>query len=393
MPNNLLTIDQITREAAVVLHQQSTFLRTINREHDKSFGKKGAKIGDTLRVRLPNRYTVTNGRTLNIQETNEQKVDLKINNRKHVGLDFTQEDLTLSLDDFSDRILRPAMSVLAADVEADVITNLYKQVPNQVNNVGGAATYRNLAQSRQKLVDNLSPQDDLSFHIGTQTNVDLVDTMKTLFHDNKEISSQFRKGYISSGMGFDYYESTHMPRHVSGTDASGYQTSGGNQTGSTLTVGTGSGTFKVGDIITIADVYDVHPETKAVRGYLKQFVITADAGPNATSLSISPAIYATGALQNVSNAAATAKAITKVGGNAAAYDVGLAYHRDAFMFATADLEIPPTAVASKRVSMDGLSLAFVQDFDITNYRTISRIDIMYGYGLLRSELATRLATN
>src|SRR5690554_3188097 len=133
MPNTLLTPDMITREALRILHQKLNFIGTINRQYDDSFAKSGAKIGDSLRIRLPNQYTVRSGATLSTQDTTESQVTLQIANQKGVDVNFSSAELTLSLDDFSKRILEPAMAVLAANIEADAMS-MYKDIYNQVNN-------------------------------------------------------------------------------------------------------------------------------------------------------------------------------------------------------------------------------------------------------------------
>jgi hypothetical protein len=157
MSNTLLTLDQITRKAAMVLHQKCNFIGSINRGYDSSFAKTGAKIGDTLRVRMPNQYSVRSGMTMTAQNTTEEKVDLVVNNVKGVDLNFTSEEMALKLDDFNDRIIEPAMSVLAANIEADVYTNLYKKVYNLVDGDGAALAFTHISQARQKLTENLAP--------------------------------------------------------------------------------------------------------------------------------------------------------------------------------------------------------------------------------------------
>jgi hypothetical protein len=130
----------VTREALRILHQKLNFVGSIVREYDDSFAKSGAKIGDSLKIRLPNQYTVRSGATLSAQDTTESSTTLQVATQKGVDLNFTSVDLTLSLDDFSKRILDPAMSVLAANVEADAM-NMYKDVYQSVWNGGSAATY------------------------------------------------------------------------------------------------------------------------------------------------------------------------------------------------------------------------------------------------------------
>lgn len=393
MANTLLTIDQITREALRILHQKCNFIGNINRQYDDSFAQSGAKIGDSLRIRLPNEYSVRSGATLSTQDTTEQNVTLQVNNQKGVDLNFTSVDLTLDLDDFSTRILEPAMAVLAANIEADAI-NMYKDVYQQVSNVGSAATFANVLNQRKQLNDALTPMDSNRVEIlNTQANVDLVDALKGLFNDTATISKQYKDGMMGRTAGFDFYENTLMPRHVSGADNSGYLVNGAAQTGATLTVDTGTGDLREGDIITIAGVFDVHPETKTSRSVLKQFVVTGDTGTSATSIGISPAIVTSGARQNVSAGPADNAAITKVGGADADYDISLAFHRDAFTFATADLVMPKGVDMASRQVYDGISMRVVRAYDINNDQFPVRLDVLYGYKTLRAQLASRLATN
>lgn len=396
MANTNLTIDMITREALRVLHQKLAFIGNINRQYDSSFGQAGAKIGDTLRVRLPNQYTVRSGATLSTQDTTTKKVDLAIDSQKGVDVNFTSEELTLDIDMFSEQILQPAMAVLAADLESDAIS-MYKDVYQQVSNVGSATTYANVLNTRKSLVNALTPMDsNVTMLLNTTANVDIVDAVKGLFNDQTEISNQFREGMVGRGQGFRYFETSHLTDFTSGSDdgTGDYLTNDATaQTGSTLTVDTGTGTFKKGDIITIAGVNRVHPETKADTGVLQQFVITADAGASATSLSISPEIIATGAYQNVSNGAANNSAITKVGGGSAVYGISMGFHRDAFAFGTADLVMPKGTDMASRQVFDGISMRIVRDYDINNDKFPARIDVLSGKKAIRPEMACRLASN
>ena len=230
--------------------------------------------------------------------------------------------------------------------------------------------------------------------LNTQDNVDMVDALKGLFHDSTQVAKQYREGMIGRTAGFSFYENTLMPSQTTGSDASAYVTNDATaQTGSTLTVDTGTGTLKQGDIITIAGVNRVHPETKADTGQLMQFVVTADASANATSISISPAIVASGATQNVTNGAANNKAVTKVGGASAVHGVSLGFHKDAFAFATADLVMPKGVDFAARQVLDGISMRIVRQYDINNDNLPCRLDVLYGYKAIRPELACRWANN
>lgn len=395
MANSILTPVQVTREAARVLHQKLNFVGNITREYDDSFAKTGAKIGDTLRIRMPNQYVVRNGATLSTQDTTENYVPLQISAQKGVDLNFTSADLTLSLDDFSERVLNPAMSVLAANVEADAL-NMLNDVYNVVNNVGAALTFAKLLGGRKLLNDNLTPNDGTrSCLLNTQDNVDLVDALKGLFQDSTAIKQQYKEGAMGRTAGFDFFENTLMPNTTTGTAASAttYTVNGANQVGSGVVVATGATTFKAGDVITFAGCNRVHPETKSNTGILQQFVVTADHAGGAGTLAISPAIVTSGALQNVSASPTNGGAIVKVGGASVVYKPSAVFHKEAFAFATADLILPGGVDFAARETIDGLSIRTVRAYDINNDKFPCRLDILYGYKTLRAQLAARLLSN
>ena len=397
MANTNLTIDMITNQALMILHQKLNFIGTIDRQYDSSFAKSGAKIGDTLRIRLPNEYTVRSGATLSTQDTTETSVSLPVTTQKGVDVNFSSEELTLDIDDFSKRILEPAMSVLAANVEADAIS-MYKDVYNFVDNAGSAMTFAKALAASGKLTDNLTPYDGRTLNLTTQDNIDMVDALKGLFNAQDKLSSNYKEGRLAGPFaGFEgIYENTLLGNHTTGTAAAttGYLVNGASQTGATLTVDTGSTTLLDGDIITIAGVNRVHPETKADTGILQQFVVTANSGTSATSLAISPSITITGGKQNVTAAPADNAAVSKVGGGASSvFTNSMAYHKDAFTFATADLVMPKGVDMAARKVLDGVSMRIVRDYDINNDKFPCRIDILYGYVAKRPQLACRIGNN
>tara|TARA_Y100001972_G_scaffold124895_1_gene175048 strand:+ start:2003 stop:2953 length:951 start_codon:yes stop_codon:yes gene_type:complete len=306
MANTTLTPTQVTREALRILHQKLNFVGTVNRSYDDSFGRSGAKIGDTLKIRLPNQYTVRSGAALSSQDVVESSVSLQVATQKGVDTTWTSDDLTLDIDDFGSRILEPAMSVLAANIESDAMS-MFKDIYNNVTDVGATITTGDVLQASKVLTDNLAPYDGRCLNLNTQDNLDLVDAMKGLFNDQSNLSKNYREGRVASNtFGFsDIMENSMWPQFTSGTDdgTGDYlvNDSGTIAEGSTsITVDTGAGTWKKGDIFYFASVYAVHPETKATQTKLKEFVVTADAGTSATSISFSPALHSSGAKQNVS---------------------------------------------------------------------------------------------
>jgi hypothetical protein len=396
MANTNLTSTIITNEAQRILHQKLNFISNINTQYDDRFAKDGAKIGDTLQIRLPNEFSVRTGATYSAQDVENAKVDLTVSTQKGVDFEFSSSELALDIDQFASRHLEPAMSVLAATMESDSLA-MYKDVHNVAGSEGSAMALTDVWDARKVLTDNLSPTSQRCVCLDTQSNVDLLTDTKGLFQSASNISKQYREGMLGRTGGFDWYENTLMPRHTTGTAAAttGYLTNDATaQTGSTLTVDTGTTTFLKGDIITIAGVNRVHPETKASTGQLQKFVVTADSGASATSLSISPAIVATGGRQNVTNGAANNQAIVKViGGASASYDQSLAFHKDAFAFATADLQLPRGTDMASRQVMDGISMRFIRDYDVADDKFKSRFDVLYGFKSIRPQLACRLIAN
>lgn len=392
MPNTLITPTAVTRAALTILHQKLNFIGNINRSYDDRFAQSGAKIGDSLTIRLPNEYTVRTGAALSAQDTTETSTTLTVATQKGVDVTFTSKELTMSLQDFSDRILDPAMSVLAATMESDAL-GMYKDVYNLVDGDAAAFTFGSVVDAKTLLGKMLAPPGQRTMVMNMTHANKLIRDRKDAFNPSSDVAKMYREGIVDRSGGFDLYENTLLLPHTTGTAAktSGYQVNGASQTGATLTVNTGTTTFLVGDVITIANVFRVHPETKVNTGELQQFVVTANSGTSATSLAISPAIVATGARQNVSGSPASGAAIVKVGAGANDTLVqSLAFHKDAFAFATADLQMPGGVDFAAREVMDGLSMRIVRAYDISSDAFPCRIDVLYGFKTIRPQLACRV---
>lgn len=393
MANTILTPTAVTRAALAILHQKLNFIGNINRQYDSSFAKDGAKIGDSLKIRLPNQYTVRTGASLSTQDTTESSTTLQVATQKGVDTTFSSSELTLSLQDFSDRVLEPAMAVLAANIEADALS-MYKDVYNTVDNDAAAITFYNIMQGRQALNENLAPMDNnRTALLSPYHNAKVVDALKGLFQDSSAISKQYRDGMMGRTGGFDFYENTLVGKHTTGTapKTTLYTVNGASQTGSTVTIQTGTATFKKGDIVTFAGCNRVHPETKADSGVLQQFTVTADYAGGGGNLAISPAIVTSGATQNVSASPTNTGAVVKVAAGASeTMDQSMVFHKDAFTFATADLVMPQGVDFAAREVMDGISLRIVRQYAISTDTFPCRIDVLYGYKAIRPQLACRI---
>jgi hypothetical protein len=396
--NTLLTINMITAKALAILHQKCNFVGAINRQYDDSFANAGAKIGSTLRIRLPVQYTVSTTPALSLQNTVETNISLPITNQYHVDFSFSSNELTLTIDDFSARYIEPAIAVLAAQIEATTIGMMWPAVWNQVGTAGAAMPFKTVLQSRKLLLDNLTPQSkQWLLRINTQDNVDLVDSLKGLFQQSTQIARQYTDGLMGIAAGYEWAESTHFTTQTRGAESGAYTTAvvANQNTGSTLAVVTGTGAGNVGDVFTIAGVYRVHPETKISSGILQQFVLTSAYAGGGGNMAIAPAINGVvgSPQQNVATTANATAPITFANTASTATGLSLAFHPDAFTFATADLVMPGGVDMASRVVKDGISMRAVRQYSISDDTFPIRIDVLWGAVAMRPQLACRLVAN
>jgi hypothetical protein len=396
MSNSLLTIDMITRKALEILENNLVLTRTVNRQYDDSFAVEGAKIGSTLRIRLPDRALVTDGAALQVQDDNEQYTTLAVSSQKHIGVNFTTAELTMQLDDFAERVLKPRISQLAASIDADV-ANSFKYIGNSVGTPGTTpATSLVLLQAQQKLNENAAVMSPRYATVNPAANAALIEGMKGLFNPVSAISKQFKNGMFGEGiLGYDELNMSQSIKQFTTGSRTGTVTVNATVTaeGSTTVVltGLGSTTIKAGDVFTIADCYAVNPQTRESTGSLYQFVALADVTASTTASVTVPAMYSAGqALATVDALPVSGKAVTFVGAASTQYPQNLIYHRDAIAFATADLLMPQGVDMASRQVHNGISLRVVRQYDINNDRLPCRIDVLYGYSVIRPQMAVRL---
>lgn len=398
MSNSLLTIDMITRKALQILENNLVITRNVNRAYDDSFAVEGAKVGSTLRIRLPDRALVTDGAALQVQDDNEQFTTLTVSSQKHIGINFTSAELTMQLDDFAERVLKPRVSQLAASIDADV-ANAYKSIYASVGTPGTTpATSLVLLQGQQKLNEAAAGMAPRYATVNPAANAGLVEGMKGFFNPVDTISRQFKAGMMGQGvLGYDEINmSQSVVNHTNGNWGTSITvgTTVSTQGASSLDIAfTGSSkTWKLGDVFTIAGVYAVNPQTRQSTGSLQQFVVTADAsGSSTATLSISPAIYTSSqALATVDSFPQSGAVVTMVGNANGSYAQNLVYHKDAITFATADLLLPQGVDMASRQVHNGISMRIVRQYDINNDRMPCRIDVLYGYSVIRPQMACRM---
>ena len=398
MSNSILTIDMITRKSLEILENNLVLTRNVNRQYDDSFAVEGAKIGSTLRIRLPDRALVTDGAALQVQDDNEQYTTLTVNNQKHIGVNFTSAELTMQLDDFADRVLKPRISQLASSIDADV-ASVYKSIYSSVGTPGTTpSTSLVLLQAQQKLNENAAMMSPRYATVNPAANAGLVEGMKGLFNPTDTVSKQFKNGMMGTGvLGLDEINmSQSIKQHTTGDWGTSITITTTISTQGTASLGlsfTGSSkTWKQGDVFTVAGVYAVNPQTRESTGSLQQFVVTADAtGSSTATVTVSPAIYTpANALATVDSFPASGAVVTMLGSSSTQYAQNLVYHKDAITFATADLLLPNGVDMASRQVHNGISLRVVRQYDINNDRMPCRIDVLYGFGAIRPQMAARL---
>jgi len=396
MSNSILTIDMITRKALEILENSLVLTRTVNRQYDDSFAVEGAKIGSTLRIRLPDRALVTDGAALQVQDDNEQYTTLTVSSQKHIGVNFTTAELTMQLDDFAERVLKPRISQLASSIDADV-ANSFKYIGNSVGTPGTTpATSLVLLQAQQKLNENAAVMQPRYATVNPAANAALIEGMKGLFNPVSAISKQFKNGMFGEGiLGYDELNMSQSIKQFTTGSRAGTVTVSTTVTteGSTSIVLTGlsTTTIKAGDVFTIANVYAVNPQTRESTGSLYQFVALADVTASTTATVTVPAMYsASQALATVDALPVSGAAVTFLGAASTQYPQNLIYHRDAISFATADLLLPQGVDMASRQVHNGISLRVVRQYDINNDRLPCRIDVLYGYSVIRPQMAVRL---
>lgn len=402
MANSLLTINMITREAVRLWKNSNAFLGNIDTQYDDQFAKTGAKIGTTLRIRLPNDFTVRTGPAASVQDTAEQSTTLVLATQKGVDISYSSVDRLMSLDDFSKRILAPAVNNIAGAVASDIMSGVEGGVCNFVSKVDGAGaiispdadTYLNAGAI---LNENSAQQAKRKVVNGPRTEARVVGTLAGLFNPNAKIAKQYTTGTMKGeALGFDWLMDQTVLSHTAGSFNAGGTVNGANQTGLAVLVNAITGNLVLGDIVTFDGVNAVNRITKQDTGSLRQFVVTAPVATNGTSIPIYPAIVAPVGGQTVQYQTVTAspgdgaqmRLVTKA---SEVYRKNFCYVPEAVTMATADLELPKGVHEAARESYDGVSMRMVTAYNIGTDQFITRLDILYGYLYVRPEWACVVA--
>lgn len=400
--NTLITPSIIAKEALMQLQNNLVMGELVHRDYSKEF----VKVGSTISIRKPVKFRSSTGASRVSSDVIEGTVPLAIDTQKHVSWDFVSSDLTLTIENYSERYIKPAMIALSQDVESSLM-GLYTTVPNWVGTAGTTpSTFLHLGAARQRLVENSFPMgEQINGVLSPAAALQVANDMKLQYQPGKQLTAM-EKVRIGRYAGIDTYEAQSVPNHTVGGLGGTPLVNGASQNinstpqANSMSLVTDGWTaaaanrLKAGDVITIANVYAVNDKTKSAYTFLKQFVVTADAasdGSGNATLTISPGIVTSGPYQNVSAAAADNAAITVLTGTAStAYPQNLVFHKNAFALVMADLDLPDGAAFKARESYNNLSVRVVKQYDIDLDRDIIRLDILYGVKTIYPELAVRL---
>jgi len=414
MANNLLTISMITNEALMVLENELTFTSQVERNYDDQFAITGAKIGATLNVRRPGRFVGTTGPALSVEDFNETSVPVTLSTQFHVDTQFTSQDLALSLDRFSDRVLKPAVAAIANKIDRDGLVMAKNATANIVGTAGTVPTSLLTYLTAGAYLDSEgAPRDGRRACIVEPfTGATIVDSLKGLFVPSNTISKQYERGMMgkdSAGMmwkmdqnvvsqTFGSYSTATLA--CATTTATGFLTSGWASTSTiALTATTATAGLKQGDTITIANIFAANPQNRAAYGSnrLRSFVVQADvtvATSGTTSVIVSPAVITAGQFQNVVvNSTSGTAVVTPFNNTGTVTPQNIVMHKNAFTMACADLELPDGVHFAGRAADKelGLSMRVVRQYTINNDSIPTRVDVLYGWAPLYPELACRVA--
>lgn len=390
------------KESLRILKNELTFTRGVNREYDDKFGVTGAKVGATINARKPPRYVGRTGQALQVEASTETYVPITLDTQFGVDISFSSADLTLSIDEFADRFLKPAMATVANKVDYDGL-QLYKDVNNFAGTAGllngGSVTSTQVQQTilaaRRKMTENGVPYSPRNITVDPNSSANIVSGLTNLFNPSGTISKIFNNGALGDGvLGFNFAEDANVAAFTPQAAGSLTAISAAPASGATtLAVTTTAGTVPRGTVFTVAGVYAINPQNRQSTGSLMQFVVTADTVVTTSgTLPIYPAYIPSGQFATCTGTPAGTAAIVVLSGaiGAVPYAQNLAYHKDAFTLASADLLLPGGVDMAERDNFDGISMRMVRQYDINSDLFPVRFDVLYGWKTIYPELAVRI---
>lgn len=405
--NTLITPNWVTTDTATGFLDSTKLIGRFDRQWDDSFVNKpeGAQIGNTVQVRIEQRWLATEGQALQQQAILNQTVPISINHQINIGMGWSTAQDTLEVEEVQSRYSKPAGKRIAARWDRIAGAEVYKSVSFSVGTPGSTITSNATWQDAVALLQEQAVPDDYMAVVSPSQQAALTSSNFTLFNPGQQISEYFKSGKFG-GMALgvkEWFFDPLLPMHTTGTFTSSTPivvSAGG--TGSTLaTSGWGTFAFKQGDVFTIDGVYATNPlEQDLNMGRLMQFSMSADlAGSSTATLAFTPAIVTSGPLQNVTGSPAASAAITFMGSTgtvsatmaATVSRQNLIFNPAAFAFVMVDLkrklagaETGYTSDKETRVKM-----RWAEQYNIQTDQEPSRIDTIGGIAPILPYFAVR----
>lgn len=399
MSNILVTNALVAKEALAILQNMVGFAKNVNRDFESEFSSnqsRGYSPGQTINIKRPPRYTYRAGRVAVPQATVETSIPITLS-QGGADLNFTSFERTLTLQQFEKKLMAACVAVVN-EIDRQGLDMARRAVGNLVGTPGtppnSQATALALLTNGGRILNEMAaPQTDRLLVVNPAMNANILQGFTGMFNPAATNSAGFKQGMVQSMLGFDVAMDQNVSRHTNGTQAAGTATvNGAGQTGSVLTVAALGGNVTQGTVFTIAGVNAVNPQSRQDNGSAQQFVVTANALAGATTLSVYPAITASGAFQTVTASPANAAAITIVGAASAAYDSNILFHRDAFTLAMVPMSEPTAGSGAKvsQMSDDGFSVKVTEVYDGINDNSMMRLDVLFGWASPYPELACKV---
>jgi len=404
MANNFKNTSLVTKIAVKEFLNALVMGQKVDRQLDSQFRKVGASID----VRRPVMFEASSGATLGTAtDIEERAATVTLDQRQKVHFEITSQDMTLKVEDMTERFIRPAMEELAQKVEVD-LAGVYTNIGNFSGTPGTTpTTFLSVAANGAVLSKLGVPMKDRCLFVNADAAVALADGLKTVFPD-----SIARKAIEEASVGrygrYDIFESNSLATHTVGahggtplingaSQSVTYAASGDAWTQSLVTDGWTNSITDVllaGDVITIAGVNSVNRKTRVDTGDLQTFTVTADATSGASTgpatLTISPPMIISGPYQTVTAAPADgAVIVVKTGAGGASHKQNLAFHPNAITLAMAPLDLPSEGASASRESFDNISIRTVTQYAIGTDTTTYRFDILYGVKAQNPDFAVR----
>lgn len=410
MADTTLTADIIAKEALAILENELGWVKKLHRAHEDEFTNKvnGYKVGDTISIRRPADFTVRTGATASVQDVIEGKTTLTIDQQIGVDFDFTSSDLTLEVEDMSERIMKPAMANLINHMANDCLTTMYKGVYNWAGTPGQIInSYSDFALGPKRLDVLATPKGDRVAVLSPDDHWGLLGNQTGLYISGAA-NDAYRDGTLGRIGGVETYMSQVVPTHTVGplggtplvngaSQNVTYDTAKNTWSQSLITDGwtaAAANRLKAGDTFTIANVFMVNPKTRVSTGVLQQFVVNADVssdGAGALTANISPPIIISGPHQTVNAAPADNAALTVLGTASTGYSQNIVFHKNTMALAMVPMEMPAAAYNGSRQSYKGFSVRVIPGYNISTDVSTWRMDLLYGRKVIDPRLATRLS--